>query len=63
MSEVLEISAFDDDDNIQDDFPCDLLGRVFRKLEGHLIYHWNISAASPLTEYREWKRKMVQVKG
>ena len=32
VSEVLEISTFDDDDNIQDDFPCDLLGKVLEKL-------------------------------
>lgn len=28
VSEILEIATFDDDDNIQDDFPCDLLGKL-----------------------------------
>ena len=55
VSEVLEISTFDDDDNIQDDFPCDLLGKVLEQFRTEIYLHISkFLAANPLTEYREW---------
>ena len=59
---VLEVEVFDDEDNIQDDFPCDLFGKVRHGNKQILILILHL-VTNPTTEYWEWKGEMVPIKG
>ena len=62
VSEVLEISTFDDDDNIQDDFPCDLLGKVLEQFRNDIYLFLNLQLQIPLLNIENGKEKWHRLK-